>query len=286
MSILKKRKPNRSRAGDIFVYVVLIAFGWFFLFPLLFAINNAFKPLDEIFLFPPRLWVSRPTLDNFADLFVLMGKTWVPFSRYIFNTVFITVVGTLGHLLFASMAAYVLSKYKFPGGRLFFTIVITALMFTPQVLSIPNYLVMSKLGWVDTYLAIIIPAFASPMGLFLMKQFMEQIPDALIEAAKVDGAKEVRIYFQIIMPLVKPASLTLAIFAIQNLWNTRASNFIYAEELKTLPYALSQIISGGVVARAGVGAAVSMVLMIVPLLFFIFAQSNIIETMASSGIKE
>lgn len=286
MSILKKRKPNRSRAGDVFVFIVLIIFGVFFVLPLLLAVNNAFKPLDEIFLFPPKFWVSKPTLDNFADLFVLMGKTWVPFSRYIFNTVFITVVGTLGHLLVASMAAYVLSKYRFPGSKLFFAIVITALMFTPQVLSIPNYLVMTKLGWVDTYLAIIVPAFASPMGLFLMKQFMEQIPDALIEAAKVDGAKEVRIYFQIIMPLVKPASLTLAIFAIQNLWNTRASNFIYSEELKTLPYALSQIISGGAIARAGVGAAVSMILMIVPLLFFIFAQSNIIETMASSGIKE
>jgi ABC-type glycerol-3-phosphate transport system permease component len=196
------------------------------------------------------------------------------------------VTGTLGHLLFASMAAYVLSKYRFPGSRLFFAIVVTALMFTPQVLAIPNYLVMTKFKMIDTYLAIIVPAFATPMGLFLMKQFMEQIPDSLIEAAKVDGAKEVRIYFQIVMPLVKPASLTLAIFSILNLWNTRAANFIYAEELKPLPYALSQIVSGGVVARAGVGAAVAMVMMVVPLLFFVFAQSNIIETMASSGIKE
>lgn len=286
MSILKKRKPNRSRGGDFFIYLVLVAFGAFFLFPLLYAINSAFKPLDELFLFPPKLWVSNPTFDNFADLFVLMGKTWVPFTRYIFNTVFITLVGTLGHLLISSMAAYVLSKYKFPGSKTFFIIVTTALMFTPQVMAIPNYLVMTKLRWVDTYLSIIVPAFAAPLGLFLMKQFMEQIPNALIEAAKVDGAKEVRIYFQIVMPLVKPASLTLSIFSIQNLWNTRASNFIYAEELKTLPFALSQVISGGAVARAGVGAAVSMVLMIVPLLFFVFAQSNIIETMASSGIKE
>lgn len=283
---IKKRKPNRSRAGDFFVYVMLAFFGWFFLFPLLFSINNAFKPLDEIFLFPPKLWVSKPTMDNFADLFVLMGKTWVPFSRYIFNTVFITAAGTLGHLLIASMAAYVLSKYRFPGHKIFFIIVTTALMFTPQVLQIPNYLVMTKLGWVDTYMAIIVPAFATPIGLFLMKQFMEQIPDTLIEAAKVDGAKEVRIYFKVVMPLVKPASLTLAIFSIQSLWNTRASAFIYSEELKTLPYALGQIITGGQIARAGVGAAVTLFIMVVPLLFFIFAQSNIIETMASSGIKE
>ncbi len=283
---IKKRKPNRSIWGDGFVLVLLVGAGWFFVLPLLYAFNSAFKPLDEIFLFPPRLWVNKPTLDNFADLFVLMSKTWIPFSRYIFNTVFITVVGTLGHLLVASMAAYVLSKYDFPGSKAFFTIVVNALMFTPQVLAIPNYLVMTKLGWVNTYWAIIVPAFAAPIGLFLMKQFMEQIPDALIEAAKVDGAKELGIYFKIIMPLVKPASLTLSIFSILNLWNTRASNFIYDEELKTLPYALSQIVTGGQIARAGVSAAVTLFILIVPLMFFISAQSSIIETMASSGIKE
>ena len=215
-----------------------------------------------------------------------MGKTWVPFSRYIFNTVLVTVVGTGGHLLVASMAAYVLSKYKFPGSDLFFSVVVTALLFAPQVLNIPNYLVMTQLGWIDTYWAIIIPAFATPLGLFLMKQFMEQIPDVLIEAAKVDGAKEGRIYLQIIMPLVKPATLTLIIFSVQNLWNNNGANFIYKEELKMLPYALQQIISGGVVARAGVGAAVTVFIMIVPIALFVAAQSNIIETMASSGIKE
>lgn len=286
MSRWKRRKPNRSRAGDFGIYVLLLLFGVFFLIPLLFAINNAFKPLDEIFLFPPELFVNKPTLDNFADLFVLMGKTWVPFSRYIFNTVFITLMGTGGHILVASMAAYVLSKYRFPGSKAFFNIVVTALMFSGYVTAIPNFLIMSKLHMVDTYFSVIIPAFAAPIGLFLMKQFMEQIPDTLIEAAKVDGAKEVRVFFQVVMPLVKPATLTLSIFSIQNLWNQRASNLIYAEELKTLPFALSQIVSGGQVARAGVSSAVILFTMLVPLLFFVFAQSNIIETMASSGIKE
>ena len=286
MSMSKRRKPNRSRAGDVFVYFMLAFFGVFFLIPLLFAVNNAFKPLDEVFLFPPKLFVNRPTLDNFADLFVLMGKTWVPFSRYIFNTVFITIVGTGGHIIIASMAAYVLSKYRFPGSKMFFNVIVTALMFTPQVLAIPNFLIYSKLHMVDTYWGVIIPAFAAPIGLFLMKQFMEQIPMTLIEAAKVDGAKEGRIYLQIVMPLVKPATLTLSIFSIQALWNTRASNLIYKEDLKTLPFALSQIVSGGQVARAGVSSAVTLFIMIVPLLFFIIAQSNILETMASSGIKE
>lgn len=282
---MRKRQANRSRGGDAFIYFILILFGIFFAYPLVYAINNAFKPLDEIFLFPPKLFVQNPTIDNFKDLFVIMGKSWVPFSRYIFNTVFITVCGTAGHLVIASMGAYVLAKYKFPGSKLFFQAVIIALMFSTYVTSIPNYLIMTKLNWVDTYLAVIVPAFASPMGLFLMKQFMEGIPDSLIEAAKIDGAKEGSIFLKIVMPMVKPAWLTLIIFSIQNLWNNKASTFIYSEELKTLPYALQQIISGGV-SRAGVGAAVSLFMMIVPVTIFIFAQSNIIETMATSGIKD
>lgn len=246
MKKIKRRKPNRSRGGDLGIYIMLILFGIFMALPLVYAISSAFKPLDEIYLYPPKFFVQHPTMDNFQDLFVIMGKSWVPFSRYIFNTVIITLIGTVGHLIFASMGAYVLAKYDFPGGKTFFNIVVTALMFSGYVLGIPNYLIMTNLGWVDSYLAVIIPAFASPMGLFLMKQFMEGIPDALIEAAKIDGAKEWTIYYKIVMPMVKPAWLTLIIFSVQNLWNTKASNYIYSEELKTLPYALQQIINGGV----------------------------------------
>jgi len=194
-------------------------------------------------------------------------------------------MGTAGHVIFASMGAYVLAKYKFPGSKAFFNLVVTTLMFSGYVTQIPNYLVMSKLGWVDTYLAVIIPAFASPIGFFLLKQFMDSIPDTLIEAAKIDGAKEGKIFLNIVMPMVKPAWLTVIIFSIQSLWNNKASNFIYSEELKTLPYALQQIISGGI-ARAGVGAAVTLFVMVVPVLAFVLAQSNIIETMANSGIKD
>ena len=285
MKKIKRRQPNRSRGGDLGIYIMLILFGIFMALPLVYAISSAFKPLDEIYLYPPKFFVQHPTMDNFQDLFVIMGKSWVPFSRYIFNTVIITLIGTVGHLIFASMGAYVLAKYDFPGGKTFFNIVVTALMFSGYVLGIPNYLIMTNLGWVDSYLAVIIPAFASPMGLFLMKQFMEGIPDALIEAAKIDGAKEWTIYYKIVMPMVKPAWLTLIIFSVQNLWNTKASNYIYSEELKTLPYALQQIINGGV-SRAGVGSAVTLFMMIVPIITFILSQSNILETMASSGIKD
>jgi ABC-type glycerol-3-phosphate transport system permease component len=282
---IRRSKPNRSLTGDLGVNFILIFFGVFMAFPLVYAINSAFKPLDEIFIYPPRLFVKNPTMDNFQDLLVIMGKSWVPFTRYLFNTVFITAVGTAGHLIISSMGAYVLAKYNFPGSRAFFNLVVVALMFSGYVTAIPNYLIMSKIGWVDTYWAIIVPAFASPMGLFLMKQYMEGIPDVLIEAAKIDGAREWRIFSRIVLPVVKPAWLTLMIFSVQGLWNTKASNFIYSEELKTLPYALQQILSGGI-ARAGVGSAVSLVMMIVPITVFIVAESNILETMASSGIKD
>ncbi len=282
---LKKRKPNRSRGGDLGIYIMLILFGLFFVLPLVYAISSAFKPLDEIYLYPPRFFVKNPTFNNFQDLLVVMSSSYVPFTRYVFNTVLTTLLGTLGHLLLGSMAAYVLAKYKFPGGKQFFNLCQSALMFNVYVLQIPTYLIMSQLGWVDTYLALIVPAFALPMGLFLMKNFMEQIPDALIEAAKIDGAREGRIYLQIVMPNVKPAWLTVTIFSVQNLWNQKGQVYIYSEEYKMLPYALQQIMSGGV-ARAGVGSAATMVVMMVPIIVFIMAQSNILETMASSGIKD
>jgi ABC-type glycerol-3-phosphate transport system permease component len=257
----------------------------FFAYPLVYVINNAFKPLNEIFLFPPRLFVRQPTLDNFKDLFVLLGKSWVPFTRYLSNTILITVVGTVGQIIFASMGAYVVSKHPFPGRRVFMVLVTTSLLFSGYVTGIPNYIVMTRLGWVDTYWAIIIPAISSSMGFFLMKQFIDTVPDTLIDAATIDGAREWRIFTQIIMPLVKPAWLTLMIFSVQALWNAGASNFIYSEELKSLTYALSQILAGGI-SRAGVGAAVTLFVMVVPLVTFIVSQSNVIQTMANSGIKE
>jgi len=283
--IMKRRRANRSVGGDICNILILAVFGSFMALPMVFAIGNAFKPLDEFFLFPPRFFVINPTLDNFTDLFILMAQSWVPFSRYIFNTVFITVVGTLGHVIIASMAAYVLEKHKFPGRELLFNIVILSLMFSAAVTAIPNFLTMSALGWIDTHLALIVPAFAAPIGLFLMKQFMVTIPDSLLESARIDGASEFKIFWSIAMPAVKPGWLTLIIFSFQGLWGATGGTFIFSEELKTLPFALNQILLGGI-ARAGVGAAVMLMMMLVPITMFIATQSNIIQTMATSGIKE
>lgn len=283
--LIKKRKPNRSIWGDLFLYLFLILVAIVMAFPIVYAVSSALKPLDELFKFPPTIFPKHPTLDNFSDLFVTMGKSWVTFSRYLFNTVFITFVGTFGHLIIASMAAFVLAKYEFPGNQTFFKIVTVAMMFTGYVTAIPNYIILNKLGWIDTYWAIIIPAFAAPMGLFLMKQFMEGLPTSLIEAAKIDGANEWKVFTGIVMPNVKPAWMTLIIFSVQRLWNDRAATFIYSEEKKTLVFALQQIQSGGI-ARTGQGAAVLVVVMIVPIIIFVFSQSQILETMASSGLKD
>ena len=283
--LIRRRKPNRSVGGDIVLYIFLALVAFIMAFPIIFAVANALKPLDELFKNPPRIFALHPTLNNFSDLFVTMGKSWVTFTRYLFNTLFITAAGTIGHLIIASMGAFVLAKYDFPGGRGFFKIVTVAIMFTGYVTQIPNYILLSKLGWIDTYWAVIIPAFASPMGMFLMKQFMEGLPMSLIEAAKIDGASEWKIFTTIVMPNVKPAWMTLIIFSVQGLWNNRASTVIFSEEKKTLPFAMGQIQGGGI-ARTGQGAAVLVVLMIVPILLFVFSETQILETMASSGMKD
>ena len=283
--LIKRRKPNRSIAGDIALYIFLIFVALVMAFPIIYAVSSALKPLDELFKFPPKIFPQNPTFDNFSDLFVTMGKSWVTFSRYLFNTVWITFAGTFGHLIIASMGAFVLAKYEFPGAETFFKVVTVAMMFTGYVTQIPNYLILNKLGWIDTYWAIIIPAFASPMGLFLMKQFMEGLPTSLIEAAKIDGATEWTVFKNIVMPNVKPAWMTLIIFSVQALWNNKAATYIYSEERKTLVYALQQIQAGGI-ARTGQGAAVLVVVMIVPIIIFVFSESQILETMASSGLKE
>ncbi len=279
---------NRSLWGSLLGIAFLALMGAFVALPLLYVISNAFKPLDEYFLFPPRFFVQNPTLQNFSDLAALMQNSWVPFTRYAFNTVFMTFSGTLLHILFASMAAFVLEKHVFPGRKAFFTLVTTTLMFSPVVMWVPNMLIMSRLGLMDTYWALILPVTGMPLGLFLMKQFMSVVPDTLLEAARIDGMKEGRLFFTIVMPIVRPAWMTLMILCIKDLWNATGAFFIRSEQLKTLPYAMNNILfaNGGGAARAGAGSAVGLVLISVPVLIFFFAQRSIIETMATSGIKE
>ena len=280
-----RRKPNRSLGGDIGVYIFLGLCSILMITPLVFAISNSLKPLDEVLKRPPSFFAIHPTFDNFSDLFVTLSQGWVPLTRYIWNTLFVTVVGTVGHVILASMAAYVLAKYNFPGGNLFFRIAVVALMFTGYVTGIPNYLIMCKLHMVDTYWSIVLPAIGGSLGLFLMKQFIDGFPMSLIEAAKIDGAHELTIFWKLVMPNVRPAWLTISIFSIQGLWNNPQTQTIYTENKKMLSYALTQL-GTNVIARMGQQNAVIVFTMLVPIVFFIFSQSQIMETMASSGLKD
>ena len=284
-SYKKEKKLNRSMAGNTLLFVLMGICGVAMAIPLVMVVNNALKPLDELFQFPPKIFVRNPTLENFSDLFILMNDTWVPFSRYMLNTIIITGGGMVGHVLIASLAAYPLAKHNFPGKKILFQMVVLSMMFSWTVTQTPQYMIISWLGINNSYWALILPACAFGMGLYLMKQFMEQLPDSLMESARLDGASEYRIFWSIVMPNVKPAWLTLAIFQFQQMWGNTGGTFLRDEQLKPLQYALYQISAGGA-ARAGAGAAVTFIIAAVPITFFLICQSNVLETMTSSGMKE
>ena len=290
MAKLRTRKHkvvlSRSAGGDVGITVLLTLLGIFMFLPMVYVISQSLKPLDELWMYPPKFIVMNPTLNNFKDLFTLMNDSWVPFSRYIFNTVFTSVCGTFGHLIIASMCAYALAKIKFPGGKAIFKTIQTSLMFHSTVTAITSFIIMSAFKMIDTYWAIIIPAWGYTLGLYLMKQFMDSsVPDTVLESARLDGASEVRTYWTIAMPMVKPAWLTLIIYSFQSLWNAGSSIYIYSEQLKSFNYAIGQITAGGI-KRQGASAASTVLMMAVPILVFVITQSNIIETMGSSGMKD
>ena len=290
MAKLRTRKHKvvlaRSAGGDAGITVLLVLLGAFMFLPMVYVIMQSLKPLDELWMYPPRFYVMSPTFKNFKDLFTLMNISWVPFSRYIFNTVLVSVAGTAGHLFLASLAAYALAKIKFPGRDLMFQTVQMSLMFNATVTAITSFILMSALKWLDSYWALIVPAWCSSLGLYLMKQFMDtNVNDSVLESARLDGARELKIFWIIAMPMVKPAWLTLIIYSFQGLWNAGASMYIYSEQFKSFNYAIGQILAGGI-KRAGAGAASQVIMMLVPILIFIISQSNIIETMGSSGMKD
>ena len=280
----KKKRLNRSKFMDLILFLFLAIFGLFSIWPLVYVFNNAFKPLNELLKFPPRLFVVNPTLENFSKLFRILNDSWIPTLRYFFNTLLYTFVGTSVHIVIAAMAAFPLAKYKFPGKDFLFAIVVGSLMFATQVTAIPNYIILSGLGLVNTPLAIVLPAFAASLGLYLLKQFMEQIPTVLIESAKIDGANEMTILFKIVFPQIKPAILTLIIFSFQGLWTLGGGSVIYSEGWKTMTDAIATI-AGTQIARAGVAGAASLLMISVPIVVFIISQAQVVETMAPSGIK-
>lgn len=277
---------SRSHAGNIGILVFLILICAFMALPMVYAVIQAFKPIDEIFLYPPRFYVKNPTFDNFVQVIVLAGNLWVPFTRYLFNSLFVTIVGTVVYLIIAAMAGYSLAKGKFRGREAIGQAVTLTLLFRAEVTAIPAYIIVAALGMIDTYWALLLPPLAGSMGVFLIKQFAtSSIPDATLEAARIDGASEYKIFSSIVIPSIKPALLTVVIFTFQAMWNNAGtSQYIFSESLKDLPTVLSTISAGGI-ARQGAASAVAVILMIPPIVVFLATQSSVMETMTHSGMK-
>lgn len=282
---IKKRVVlSRSTGGTVAIFTFLALIGAFVLLPLVYVIVTAFKPLNEILAYPPKFFVQHPTLNNFVDLIEITQETWIPFERSLFNSLSIAVCGTVIYIIIASMAAYPLSKNRSKYIGVLYQIVVLAILFRPEVTRTPLYIIISKLGMINTYWSLLLPVLAGSFGVFLMRQFMMTIPDTMIEAARVDGAGEFTIFWNLVMPMVKPAWMTLAIFTFKDLWNTGESQYIYEESLKTLTAVMQSISSAGI-ARAGAGGAVALIMMIPPVVVFIISQSSVMETMATTGIK-
>lgn len=279
-----QRRAGRKKGSTVLIFLFLALLGLFMFFPVYLTVLMSVKPVEELFVFPPKLYTLRPTLKNFQDMFEIMRQNRVPFSRYVFNSITVTVSVTVLQCVFISMAAFVLAKCKFRGNKLINNIIVVSLLYQSNVIYIMQYMVLAKLNLIDSLLAVILPSVASPMGLFLMKQSISQIPDSIIESAKTDGAGLFRICWQIVMPNQKPALMTLIIFAFQSSWNMQSGAFVFHEQYKTLPTVVNQVSSAGL-ARAGTAMASAVFMLVPPVIVFTLAQKHIIATMAHSGIK-
>ena len=280
------RRYTRSKVGNVFYVLFLIFGGLFSMLPLIYAVMTSFKPIDELLIFPPRFFVQRITISNYLALPDLLSNLSIPLSRYVVNSLFIAFITTFLYIICSAMMAFGLSKGRFKGRKTLFWVIQFALMFNTYTLSIPSYIVYARMNIIDTYWIYILPHLASTLGVFLMKQYMEgYVPDALIEAAKIDGAGYFKVFWNIVMPTVKPAWLTLMLFGFRDIWNTVPNSTVFTEKIKTLPMITSQIVTGGI-ARSGSAMAMTVIMMIPPILVYLISQSNVVEAMTSAGIKE
>ncbi len=282
--------PDKFEKGQIKIYLLVLPMVLLCGLPIVFIIFHAFKPMEELFAFPPKFITLHPTLDNFVKLVKASRSGSIPLSKYFFNSIFVTIAVVFGSLLFSTMAAYALSKIKFKGAKIMMQINQIALMFVSVAVMIPRYLVVNKMGMIDTYWAEILPLMALPVGLFLIKQFVDQVPDSLIEAAYMDGAKEWQIYLKIILPLIKPAIATAAILVFQQVWNNLETSNYYVNDdsIKSLAFYMNTLTSTtttNTVAGQGIAAAASLIMFLPNLILFCILQKNVMNTMAHSGIK-
>ncbi|MBS4177861.1 carbohydrate ABC transporter permease [Lederbergia citrea] len=285
-----KINPTKFHKSQLKFYFFLIPLAIFMAMPIVYIIFHAFKPIDELFAYPPRFFVQKPTMQNFSDLFMKTNDSGIPLSRYLFNSIIITLIVVFLTILFSTMAGYALSKKNFLLKKTIFEINTLALMFVPAAVAIPRYLLIENLGLINSFWVHILPLLAMPIGLFLVKQFIDQIPNELIEAARMDGASDFRIYTTIVIPLIKPAIATVAILSFQMVWNNVETSTLYVndEGLKTFSFYMSTLasqVSGNTVAGQGIAAAATLIMFVPNLIIFIILQSQVMNTMAHSGIK-
>ena len=282
------RSLHHINTSRILVYVLMILLISFTSLPIVYLVSTAFKPMEELYHYPPLFFVRNPTLKNFSSLFMALNSSAVPFTRYVFNSIFITLATVALTVIVSSMGAFGLVKHKLPGANLIFSIVIGALMFSPYVTRIPTYMVVNKLGLFNTYASLVLPNIAAAYNFFLMKQFTEQFPNELMESSKIDGANEWRIFWKIVMPNLKPAWSTLVVFSFVSNWNDYFAQLLYINKqaMRTLPLALQTITGGaGVVGRYGAGMAAAFLMIIPTIVLFMIMQSKVLQTMVYSGIK-
>ena len=285
-----KINPARFDRSQIKFFIVLTLLGAFMVLPILYILSTAFKPMEELFAYPPRFFVKRPTFDNFRNLFGIVSSSGIPLTRYLFNSIASSLVMVLSSVFISSLAAYVLSKKRFKGKSLLFEINTVALMFVPAAVQIPRYLIIEKLGLLDTFIVLILPLIAMPVNVFLIKQFVDQVPDSLIEAAKIDGANDFYVLYKIVMPIIQPALVTVAILAFQTSWNAPEPSSLYVNDDagKTFAFymqAITSITTGNTVEGQGIASAASLILFVPNVVIYILMQNKIINTMAFSGIK-
>ncbi len=284
----KKINPKGFERGQLKIMLILLPLVIFMAMPIIFIVNHAFKPMQELFAFPPTFFVKNATLENFTKLAKFSRNSGIPMSRYVFNSVIVTALTVGLALLLTTMSAFALAKIKFKGRNMLVQINQLAIAFVSTAVLIPRYLVISKTGVIDTFLAHILPLLAMPVALFLVKQFVEQIPDSLLEAAYMDGASDWKVYYSVILPMIKPAIATAAILVFQQVWTNMetSSYFIDTDNLKTLTFYMNTLVNASSnVAGQGMSAAASLIMFLPNLILFIILQNAVMNTMASSGIK-
>lgn len=273
---------SRDRVARVALYAVLVLGLLVVVGPFLWMVLSSLKPEAEIRAVPPTWWPDTLTLGNYRDLFARLD-----FPRYFFNSALVAALVTVGNLLFCSALGYALAKLRFPGQRALFLVVLGMLMVPGMATFVPQFVLISNMGLANSYAGLVLPFLAGPFGVFLMRQFLQAIPDDLLEAARVDGAGEWRIFFRIVLPLCKPALATLAILTFLASWNNFLWPLVVAttEDKYTLPVALALYSVGQNQIYYGLLLAGAVVVVLPVLIVFLVLQRHFLRGIATTGLK-